>query len=110
MMTISTRMEEGGLVVDITGEIDHSTSRELREQLRTAVAQEPDRIVVNLAGVVYIGSAGVATLVECLQRTQGRRTSLVLVGMQGLIEADFGLWRLDRVFTIMETEEEALAS
>ena len=109
MMTVSTRTEDGGCVVDATGEIDMQSSPKMRQELRQLVAKEPDRIIVNLTEVKYIDSSGLATLVECLQSTKKLDTTLVLMGINENVKDIFELSGLNRVFKIVETEAEALA-
>lgn len=110
MMNVSTRDAQGGSVVDASGEIDMQSSPKMREQLRGLVAKKPKRIVVNLAEVKYIDSSGLATLVECLQSTKKTDTQLVLIGMNDNVKDIFELSGLNRVFQIMDSEEEALSA
>ncbi len=110
MMNVSTRDAQGGCIVDASGEIDMQSSPKMREQLRDLVAKEPKRIVVNLAEVKYIDSSGLATLVECLQSTKKLDTQLVLIGMNDNVKDIFELSGLNRVFQIMDSEEEALSA
>ena len=110
MMNVSTRTADGGRVVDVSGEIDMQSSPKMREELRQLVAQKPDRIVVNLSEVKYIDSSGLATLVECLQSTKKLGLPLVLIGMNDNVRDIFELSGLNRVFSIMQTEAEALVS
>jgi len=66
--------------------------------------------VVNLAEVKYIDSSVLATLFECLQSTKKTDTQLVLIGMNDNVKDIFELSGLNRVFQIMNSEEEALSA
>ncbi len=109
MMNVTTREAKGGCIVDASGEIDMQTSPRMREELRNLVAKKPERIVVNLSDVKYIDSSGLATLVECLQSTRKTGSKLILTGMNDNVRDIFDLSGLNRVFTIVDTEDEALA-
>lgn len=64
--------------------------------------------VVDLSGVTYIDSSGIASLVEALQETRRRGTHLALAAVSGSALRVFELARLDRVFSIYATVEEGL--
>ncbi|MFL5846003.1 MAG: STAS domain-containing protein [Solirubrobacteraceae bacterium] len=55
--------EEDAVCVVLFGELDIASSRELGRALRDAVARN-DRVVVDLSGLDFTDSAGVAVLIE----------------------------------------------
>ena len=65
-------------------------------------------IVVNLGGVTYMDSSGVATLVEGLQLVNDYKGKLYMCHVQGVVNDVFELSRLDKVFTIFPNESDAL--
>ncbi|PKU23980.1 STAS domain-containing protein [Telmatospirillum siberiense] len=103
----STRHVKGGVVVALQGEIDLQNSPELRKELLSWLAERRD-VVVDLQGVAYIDSSGIASLVEAYQtaRHQGGRFRLAAVSPAAL--RVLKLARLDEVFVIRETVEQAL--
>jgi anti-sigma B factor antagonist len=62
-----------------------------------------------MSGVSYIDSSGIATLVEGLQLSQRTQTRFALFGLRSNARSVLELARLTRVFSIFETEQEALA-
>ena len=96
-------------VVDVVGDVDLNRSPRLQAALLKLLDKSPSRIVVNLAGVGYMDSSGVASLVKLLSRTRKMGLSLSLVGVDGRVRSVFEITRLDRIFNIFDTEEEALA-
>jgi anti-sigma B factor antagonist len=88
-------------VLTVTGDINMTTSPRMRAALIEAASQRPERMVVDLEGVTYIDSSGIATLVEALQRARREGRQLVLRGLRESIRAVFQLARLDEVFTIV---------
>ncbi|KAF0113814.1 MAG: anti-anti-sigma regulatory factor [Rhodospirillaceae bacterium] len=104
-----TVTERGGVIVVMpAGEVDLQTSPEVRRLLLDHLAQGRN-LVVDLSGVSYIDSSGVASLVEGYQvaRKGGRRFVLAQVGPAVLRVLQ--LARLDRVFTILSTVDEGVA-
>lgn len=97
------------LIVVLTGDIDLQTSPQAREILLKAVGVGKS-VFVDLAAVEYMDSSGVASLVESFQiaRRGGQDYALVSVsdGPRRVLE----LARLDKVFTIYASIEEAQLS
>ena len=70
---------------------------------------DPRRIVVNFTDVAYMDSSGIATLVKVLSRTRRSRMALILCGLNERVRSLFEITRLDTVFSILATEQEALS-
>lgn len=106
-MQHTQRIEGGALVISFHGDVDLEQSPKAREILLTGLQQGSD-IVVEMSGVTYIDSSGVASLVEAFQlaRQQGRSFALVSVNPAALRVLQ--LARLDKVFVIRENVAEAI--
>jgi anti-sigma B factor antagonist len=101
-------IEEGkAIVVALEGDVDLSSSPDARKVLLESV-RKGRPVIVDMAGVSYIDSSGVASLVEALQgaRKAGSEFSLAAVSEPAL--RVLRLARLDTVFTIHESREAAL--
>ena len=74
-------------VVRLTGRIDVDSSPDLRDRLRTLLAEEalPQTIIVDLAGVPYIETSGVATLIESLRIARHHQINFRLQGLSGAV-------------------------
>ena len=110
MLDVSVERHDGGVTLKPDGEVDLSTSKDLQVALKSALSDKPGRVVVHLADVPYMDSSGVATLVEAMQIARKQQTTLVLCAMQDKVRSIFEIARLDRVFTIVPSMEEALAT
>lgn len=108
-MEHTLRVESDALVVAFSGEVDLEHSPKAREVLLEGVEQGKD-LYVDLSGVTYIDSSGVASLVEAFQRAKGAGTDFVLVAVNPSALRVLQLARLDKVFVIAETLPEGLAS
>ena len=49
--------------ISLDGEFDLSNASALREQLAAAIATEADRIIIDMSGVTFMDSSGLAELV-----------------------------------------------
>lgn len=96
-------------IADVAGDVDLDCSLEFQHQLLEALDKSPARLIVNLRGVAYMDSSGVASLVKMLSKARKLHCQLVLAEMQQRVQSVFEMTRLDDVFTIRATEKEALA-
>ena len=99
---------DGAAVLVPQGDIDMASSPLLRSRLQEAESSRASRVVVDLTGVSYMDSSGVATLVEAMQVSRRAGQQLVLFGMQDRVRSIFEIAKLDSVFTIVESLPEAL--
>lgn len=106
-MDITVEQRSNYLLIIPSGDVDLSTSRELQQTIRQHMDRKPQRMVVDLAKVPYMDSSGVATLVEAMQLARKQSTRLVLSAMQPKVRSIFEIARLDRVFTIVATLDDA---
>jgi anti-anti-sigma factor len=97
-------------VVHLSGEVDLNVSPTLRTELKDLAATKVPLIVIEMSNVPYIDSSGVATLVECLQRVSRYKGSLRLCNLTNRARGVFEISRLDTVFSIFDTQEEALSA
>jgi len=84
-LEISVDQEGKDAVVRVTGRVDVDSSPDLRNRLRTLLSEEalPQTIIVDLAGVSYIETSGVATLIEALRIARHHQTNFRLQGLGG---------------------------
>ena len=95
-------------IVAVHGDIDLSHSVEFQHDLLLLIDQKPQRLIVDLTGVPYMDSSGVASLVKVLSRARKAGTDLTLMGLSPRVKSLFQITRLDGVFHIVATEKDAL--
>lgn len=96
-------------VVEAAGEIDLNCSLDFQQALLQLMDQRPAIVVINLAAVSYMDSSGVASLVKLLSRVRKAGVLLRLAAMSDRVRSVFEITRLDSVFDIRNSEQEALA-
>jgi anti-sigma B factor antagonist len=97
-------------VFDISGDIDLSTSPELRKPLLRELRElRTPRVILNLKAVRYIDSSGVASLVEGLKASRDVGSRFILFGLNTTVREVLQLSKLVRIFEICESEEQAVA-
>jgi anti-sigma B factor antagonist len=106
-MTFSTRSAGEITIVDLAGQIDLSSSPALRKTLLDSL-KGTQQMAINLGGVSYIDSSGIASLVEVLRAAQDAKKRLVLFGLGGAVLQVLQLTRLTGIFEIVQTEEQVI--
>ena len=98
---------DGAVIVGFSGDVDLQSSPEARKILLECVAQKT-LVLVDLSKVSYIDSSGIASLVESLQTARKRDGSLFLVSASEAALKVLELARLDKVFTICNSIDDAI--
>lgn len=99
-MKIQTTRTETETIIVVEGEVDLYSSPELRKAVLKAVPKADNGLVIDLGGVSYMDSSGVATLVEGLRSAKQHDTSFVLGRPSSAVMKVLELARLDRVFDV----------
>ena len=96
-------------VLPLKGEIDLHVSPTVTASLNEMIDKKPKRLVVDLSDVSYIDSAGLAALIEAMQRVEGYGGKFALAGLQETVRSIFEISRLDQVFQIFSDTHAALS-
>ncbi len=104
-MTVKSFEKDGVAVFQVNGEINISTSPDLKKHFEKLAAK---KVVVDLTEVGYVDSSGLATLVEMLKKTKSQGGSLGLAGMSEKVRSLFEITKLDKLFPIFASQEEAV--
>ncbi|MFN2542593.1 MAG: STAS domain-containing protein [Chthoniobacterales bacterium] len=97
-------------VLPLEGEIDLHVSPNVATALQTMIEKKPKRLIVDLARVSYIDSAGLAALIEGMQNVQQYGGKFALASLQEPVRTIFEIARLDQVFRIFPDVNAALAA
>jgi anti-sigma B factor antagonist len=99
-MNYTIRNEEGDYtVLALNGDIDLSCSPLVREQI-LACLDDDKHLLIEMSGVTYIDSSGVASLVEGYQTAKKKTLKFGLVGVSTAVMNILQLACLDKVFPI----------
>ena len=97
-------------VLALKGEIDLHVSPTVAASLNAMIEKKPRRLVVDLSEVTYIDSAGLAALIEAMQKVEAYGGKFLLAGLQETVRSIFEISRLDQVFQIFADLNGALAN
>jgi anti-sigma B factor antagonist len=97
-------------VLPLKGEIDLHVSPVVTASLNAMIEKKPDRMVIDLSEVTYIDSAGLAALIQAMQKVEAYGGNFLLAGLQETVRSIFEISRLDQVFQVFPDVDTALAS
>jgi anti-sigma B factor antagonist len=100
--------KDGAVIISLAGEIDMKSSSELRTKFMKLFESRPAVLIVDMTKVEFMDSSGLAILVETLKWCRQNDSRLKLVGMVQTVRNVFEISRLDSIFQICDTLEEAL--
>ncbi len=96
-LTVRDRWDDGVATVTVQGEIDLSTVGTFSECLGGVARQNPQRLVINLAGVDFLDSSGLHAFVR-VRRELPERCPIILRSPQHQIRRVFDVTGLSPVF------------
>ncbi len=99
-LTIDKTEHDSKIRISVHGEVDLYTSPDLRTAIMKSVPSADSGVEVELAGVDYMDSSGVATLVEGFKSARENSKTFVLLRPSSSVMKVLELARLDAVFEI----------
>jgi len=109
-MKISNRQIADVTILDVSGRVVAGEAALLRESIRNLIACGEKNIVLNLAEVPYIDSAGIGELVSALVAVRRQSGCLELLNLSRRVRDVLEIVKLLTVFQVFANEVEALAA
>jgi anti-sigma B factor antagonist len=108
-LTISVSPEPGYVVVSVAGGIDMATAAQFRDQLASVISGGARRVVVDLAWVTFMASAGVGVLMGAHRVLAAQGGSLVVASPSPAAGRVLSVVGLDQVVPVTGRVAEAAA-
>ena len=108
-MDIVERDESGVAVFVLEGRIDTAGAVDMDLALQSAAADGKHKMILDMAQVRYIGSAGLRTMADVLTKNKEAGGDLKLVSLNRKVQRVLRIIGFDKFFSIYDTLEEALA-
>ena len=105
-----TKDSSGVLVVQVDGQLIVGNRHELKELIQSALDKGERRLLIDFSRTGYIDSSGLGALVSISKRVREAGGELRLSGLNDDLRSLFELTKLDTLFAITETPEQALTS
>lgn len=102
--------EHDVVVIDVQGEITFENSDLLRTRLNELCEQSKFRLIIDLANLKYMSSAGMGVLVHGLKKTRQGGGDLRLINLSPKMRRVFLITQFTHHFSVYPTLEEAVKS
>jgi anti-sigma B factor antagonist len=110
-MTVTARTVDDIVILDVEGSVTIGEQAErLRDKVRSVVQEGSRRILVNMAGISYIDSAGLGELIAAYTTTMRQGGTLKLLNTTKRLKDLLVITKLATIFETFEDEAEAIAS
>jgi anti-sigma B factor antagonist len=111
MMSFSQTKDASGVaVLQVEGQLIVGNRQELKELVQAALDQGERRLLIDFSRTGYIDSSGLGALVSISKKIREAGGELRLSGLNEDLRSLFELTKLDTLFAIAETPQQALAS
>ena len=99
MITESSIRKVGDIdVVDLSGRLSlGNTLMSIERSILNLIEQGSRRMVINVAGITAMDSAGIGMLMACSGQMEQQQGKLRLAGAQGAVARTFGVVHIDRL-------------
>jgi anti-sigma B factor antagonist len=110
-LKMTTREVDGVTVVALDGRIVlGEESNALREKVKSLIAEGKTKVVLNMANITFIDSAGLGTLVAAHHSAKSQGAALKLAHLGSKFQEVLQITKLLTVFDVYNTEAEAVGS
>jgi anti-sigma B factor antagonist len=106
---IEVRDAEHAVVFTLSGELDLASAPELEHELQRAIEMERQLVVVDLRGLGFMDSSGIAVLVKAHQRARTVGRSFAVVKGSPQVERLFEITGVDEHFTLLDSPDELIS-
>lgn len=100
MFEVESTDQDGWTILMPIGDLDMASAPALRSSIHRALAASDGRVVVDLAGVHFVDSQGLGTLVGGLKRARSRGGDLRLAAPSATVSELLALTSLDQAFVV----------
>lgn len=107
-MTINIEDHEGIKVLRLHGELTGDEEHALVETIAELIEEDNLRVVVDLAQVTFMNSAGLGDLVRVAAQVNTREGRMMLASLSPFVEGVLRSTNLDRFFEVADTVDKAV--
>ncbi|WP_308250084.1 STAS domain-containing protein [Sphaerisporangium fuscum] len=98
----------GPCLVLVTGDLDHHTTPRLNAVVKEVPLESGGGLVIDLSGMTFCDSTGIAALVAAYQLAQDAGARLALAGVDSHILRIFRIMGLNQIFSVYDSVDDAV--
>jgi anti-anti-sigma factor len=107
-MELQFEKKDGHTVAYVEGRVDTTNYNEFENKMSDKIAETEDNIIINCKDLNFISSSGLRVFLMTQKKLMGAKRKLHLTNMQPAIKEIFDISGFSQIFSICDTEEEAL--
>lgn len=108
MCQVQMEQKEQYILVTLQGEVTLGCTGETKEKVKAYAEQQKQyHILVDMTDVSFIDSSGLGVMVAWFKMCNQQQGKLVFYGLNNHVSRIIGYAKLDKIFTIAETLEDA---
>jgi anti-sigma B factor antagonist len=110
-MSFTLRKDDakGVVIIGVDGQLIVGNRHDLKSKVMESMEAGESKFVVDFANTGYIDSSGLGVLVSLAKKIRGSGGDLVLAGLNEDLRSLFELTKLDTLFAIKASTEEAIS-
>ncbi|PCH72322.1 MAG: anti-anti-sigma factor [Rhodobacteraceae bacterium] len=109
-MSLTSTVSGNAQIVTVNADrIDAAIAIQFKEDMRMETEEGPDRVILDLSSVAFIDSSGLGAIVAAMKQLDDHRR-LDLAGLTPMVEKVFRLTRMDTVFKLFASLDDAKAA
>jgi anti-sigma B factor antagonist len=109
-MKLNVEIQGDTAVVTLEGALDAQTAPTLKNSFAEIIRDGRQDIVLDLTAVDFMDSSGLGAVVGAYKQVRIGKGDLRIAGLQPVVRKVFELTRLDRVFRIFDSTDQAVAA
>ena len=109
-MDITTSKSEDYLILEISGDLDASSSMLLDSAITQAIQEKETNIIVNCKNLSYISSAGLGVFMSYIQDFKDNNIFFSLCNLSEKVRNVFNILGLEKLIPIYNSEADAKAA
>src|ERR1700735_2250966 len=98
------------IVMELPEQLNHVEAKRFLDELQPLLEVDRPSVVLDCSQIKHMDSAGVEMLLYCLEQAMKRDGDLKLAAVSPASAVILELMRVDRLFEVFETSEEAVRS
>ena len=109
-MAFNVRKQSGVLVIDVDGQLIVGNRQDLKQRVLDALEAGDRKFLIDFTRTGYIDSSGLGVLVSLSKKIRDEGGDLRLAGLNEDLKTLFELTKLDTLFAITDSADQALAA
>jgi anti-anti-sigma factor len=109
-LDISVVSAEGTHIVSVSGRIDSANAAGLQKDVLTLFEVPGSRVLMDMAGLNYISSAGLRVVLMAVKRAKQGQGRLVFFGMQPMVREVFQMSGFLTILEVVDDQAAAIAT